>query len=85
VISTVRLRRLLFAVLSLCFASDDWITLLPENLTLHWSCSPAFTNRRDFNPTAGRPKEAGDGSTPTLRLDVADSSWKRRRRRFASG
>jgi hypothetical protein len=29
---------------------DDWITLLPENLTLHWSYSPAFTNRRDFNP-----------------------------------
>src|SRR6516164_4335515 len=21
---------------------DDWITLLPENLTLHWSYSPAF-------------------------------------------
>ena len=29
---------------------DDWITLLPENLTLHWSYSPVFANRRDFNP-----------------------------------
>jgi hypothetical protein len=35
---------------------DDWITLLPENLTLHWSYSPAFANRRDFNPDGWRSK-----------------------------
>jgi hypothetical protein len=29
---------------------DDWITLLPENQTLHWSYLPTFANRRDFNP-----------------------------------
>src|ERR1700752_3986005 len=28
---------------------DDWLTLLPENQTLHWSYLPTFANRRDFN------------------------------------
>ena len=31
---------------------DDWITLLPENKTLHWCYFSDFTNRRDYNPDA---------------------------------
>ncbi len=52
---------------------DDWISLLPENLTLHWSYSPAFANRRDFNP---------DGWTSKGSWRWADADAPAGRRRF---
>src|SRR5215472_8619179 len=33
---------------------DDWLSLLPQNQTLHWAYPTAFYNRRDFNPDGWR-------------------------------
>jgi len=33
---------------------EDWLSLLPQNQTLHWTYLNAFYNRRDFNPDGCR-------------------------------
>ena len=33
---------------------DDWLSLLPQNQTLHWAYLNTFYNRRDFNPDGWR-------------------------------
>jgi hypothetical protein len=55
---------------------DDWLSLLPQNQTLHWAYTNTIYNRRDFHP---------DGWTCTGNWQWLDADQPRGRRRLNLG
>jgi hypothetical protein len=55
---------------------DDWLSLLPQNQTLHWAYANSIYNRRDFHP---------DGWTCTGNWQWLDADQPRGRRRLVIG